>query len=103
MTFKENCPDIRNTKVIDIITELKEYGANVDVYEPWIDEKDKSYYDCNFIENPLKNSKRYEAIVVAVGHDKFKEIKEEEFDKLINGESLIVDVKGITPNPTWKL
>jgi len=103
LTFKENCPDIRNTKVIDIIEELEEYGANVEVYEPWIDEKDKKYYDCNFIENPLKQTKKYEAIIVAVGHDKFKEIKQEEYDSLINGKSLIVDVKGIVPNPTWKL
>ena len=62
LTFKENCPDIRNTKVVDIISELEEYGANIDVYEPWIDEKDKDYYDYNFVSNPLENDKKYEAI-----------------------------------------
>ncbi|KAB7890411.1 UDP binding domain-containing protein, partial [Poseidonibacter ostreae] len=103
LTFKENCPDIRNTKVVDIIHELQEYGAKIDVYEPWIDEKDKDYYDYNFVNNPLENDKKYEAIIVAVGHDKFKEITQEQYEGIINGEVLITDVKGIVPNPDWKL
>ncbi|MBY0540467.1 MAG: nucleotide sugar dehydrogenase [Campylobacterales bacterium] len=103
LTFKENCPDIRNTKVVDIIKELKDYGANIDVYEPWIDEKDKGYYNYNFVENPFENTKRYDSIVVAVGHDKFKSLSQKEYDNIINGEKIIIDVKGIVPNPTWKL
>ena len=103
LTFKENCPDIRNTKVVDIISELKDYGANIDVYEPWIDEKDKDYYDYTFVENPFENSKKYDSIVVAVGHDKFKSITQEEYDNIINGEKIIIDVKGIVPEPSWKL
>jgi len=103
LTFKENCPDIRNTKVTDIVDELQEYGAKIDVYEPWIDEKDKDYYDYNFVNNPLENDKKYEAIVVAVGHDKFKSFSQEEFESLINGENILIDVKGIIPNPDWKL
>ena len=103
LTFKENCPDIRNTKVVDIISELKDYGANIDVYEPWIDEKDKGYYNYNFVENPFENSKKYDSIVVAVGHDKFKTLTQKEYDGLIKDEKLIIDVKGIVPNPTWKL
>lgn len=103
LTFKENCPDIRNTKVVDIISELKDYGANIDVYEPWIDEKDKDYYDYTFVENPFENSKRYDSIVVAVGHDKFKSLSQKEYDNIINGEKIIIDVKGIVPEPSWKL
>ena len=103
LTFKENCPDIRNTKVVDIISELKDYGANIDVYEPWIDEKDKGYYDYNFVENPFENSKKYDSIVVTVGHDKFKSITQKEYDNIINGEKIIIDVKGIVPEPSWKL
>jgi UDP-N-acetyl-D-galactosamine dehydrogenase len=103
LTFKENCPDIRNTKVVDIISELKDYGAVIDVYEPWIDEKDKGYYDYHFVENPFENSKKYDAILVAVGHDKFKTLTQNEYDSIINGEKIIIDVKGIVPNPTWKL
>ena len=89
LTFKENCPDIRNTKVVDIIKEIKDYGSNIDVYEPWIDEKDKDYYDYNFVENPFENSKKYDAIVVAVGHDKFKTITQEQYDSLIKDEKII--------------
>lgn len=103
LTFKENCPDIRNTKVVDIIKELKDYGAVIDVYEPWIDEKDKGYYNYTFVENPFENTKKYDSIVVAVGHDKFKTITQEEYDNIINNEKIIVDVKGIVPNPSWKL
>ena len=103
LTFKENCPDIRNTKVVDIIEELKDYGANIDVYEPWIDEKDKGYYNYNFVENPFENTKKYDSIVVAVGHDKFKTLTQKEYDSLIKDEKLIIDVKGIVPEPSWKL
>ena len=103
LTFKENCPDIRNTKVVDIIKELQDYGSKIDVYEPWIDEKDKDYYDYTFIENPFENSKKYDSIVVAVGHDKFKTITQEQYDSLIKNEKIIIDVKGIVPNPSWKL
>jgi UDP-N-acetyl-D-galactosamine dehydrogenase len=103
LTFKENCPDIRNTKVVDIISELKDYGANIDVYEPWIDEKDKGYYNYNFVENPFENSKKYDSILVAVGHDKFKSLSQKEYDNIINGEKIIIDVKGIVPAPSWKL
>jgi len=103
LTFKENCPDVRNTKVVDIIDELEDYGSNIDVFEPWIDEKDKGYYNYNFIENPFKKDKKYDAIVVAVGHDKFKELKQEEYENLIDGDKVIIDVKCIVPKPTWKL
>jgi UDP-N-acetyl-D-glucosamine/UDP-N-acetyl-D-galactosamine dehydrogenase len=103
LTFKENCPDIRNTKVVDIISELKDYGANIDVYEPWIDEKDKGYYDYNFVENPFENSKKYDSILVAVGHDKFKSLSQKEYDNIITGEKIIIDVKGIVPEASWKL
>ena len=103
LTFKENCPDIRNTKVVDIIKELQEYQASIDVYEPWIDEKDKSYYDYNFINNPLKSAKQYEAIIVAVGHNEFKTITQEQYTALSKGENIFIDVKGIMKNPTWRL
>ena len=83
LTFKENCPDVRNTKVVDIIAELKEYGVIIDVFEPWIDEKDKDYYDYNFISNPIESNKKYEAVIVAVGHDEFKTITQEQFNNLL--------------------
>ena len=103
LTFKENCPDVRNTKVVDIIDELIEYGSNIDVYEPWIEESDKQYYDYHFITNPFNATKKYEAIIVAVGHDKFKNITDLEYQSLINGDKILLDIKGIVENPTWRL
>lgn len=103
LTFKENCPDIRNTKVVDIIKELYQYQVNIDIYEPWIDDKDKGYYNYNFIENPIISNKQYESIIVAVGHDEFKKITLEQYTNLINGDNIIIDIKGIVNNPTWRL
>jgi len=72
VTFKEDCPDMRNTKVIDIIEELKDFGANVDVYDPWVDyEEEGKWYKHGIINDPLNNNKKYDAIVVAVGHEQF--------------------------------
>jgi len=103
LTFKENCPDIRNTKVVDIIKELEEYGSNVDVYEPWIDEKDKEHYNYDFVDNPFVADKKYEAMIVAVGHDKFKKITDKEYQAILNGDKVLIDIKGIVPNPSWRL
>ena len=104
VTFKENCPDMRNTKVVDIIKELQEYECNVDVYDPWVDKSDretKKYVP--FIDELPYHSNRYDSIIVAVAHDKFKEITEDEFKGLSNKEPIIIDVKGIVKKPTWRL
>ena len=103
VTFKENCPDMRNTKVVDIIAELQEFECNVDVYDYWVDESDRVAKDVNFIDNLPYDSNKYDSIIVAVGHDKFKEITQEQYNGLSKGETIIVDVKGIVANPTWRL
>jgi len=103
VTFKENCPDMRNTKVVDIITELKEFECNVDVYDYWVDESDKIAKDINFIDKLPYASHKYDSIIVAVAHDKFKEITQEEFAGLSKGTPILVDVKGIVEKPTWRL
>jgi UDP-N-acetyl-D-galactosamine dehydrogenase len=102
-TFKENCPDIRNTKVVDIIKELEEYGSCVDIYEPWIDTNEDKNLKYNFISNPFKSNKQYEAIIVAVGHDEFKKLSLQDYKSIISGEMVLIDVKGIIENPTWRL
>lgn len=102
-TFKENCPDMRNSKVMDIIKELQEYECNVEVYDYWIDRSDKETKHLNFIDELPLNSKKYDSIVVAVGHDKFKEITTEDYKNMSNGEPIIIDVKGIVEKPTWRL
>jgi UDP-N-acetyl-D-galactosamine dehydrogenase len=103
VTFKENCPDMRNTKVVDIITELKEFECDVEVYDYWVDESDRVSKDVNFINELPYESNQYDAIIVAVGHDKFKEITQEQYAGLSNGNPVLIDVKGIIEKPTWRL
>ena len=104
LTFKEDCPDTRNSKVFDIVNELYEYGCKVDVYDPWIDIKDIQEDKFTFLEeNPFELDKQYSAIIVAVGHKVFKEIKREMYDEISFGNSVIIDVKGIVENPSWRL
>lgn len=103
ITFKENCPDIRNTKVLDIIDELQEFECHVEVYDYWVEESDKQSAAANFIDELPFGSQRYDAIIVAVGHDRFKQITQEQYESLSSGEAVIIDVKGIVENPTWRL
>jgi UDP-N-acetyl-D-galactosamine dehydrogenase len=104
VTFKEDCPDMRNTKVIDIIEELKDYDTCVDVYDPWVDrEEEKKYYDHGFIDNPFEADTKYDAIVVAVGHAQFKALTAGDYETISNHNPVIIDVKGVVENPTWRL
>ncbi len=103
VTFKEDCSDMRNTKVTDIIIELKSYEANIDVYDPWIDAHDKKIYDLNIINNPFNSDKKYDAILVAVGHSEFKSLTMNNYNALFKDEVVIIDVKNIVPEPTWRL
>lgn len=103
VTFKENCPDMRNSKVLDIIKKLKEFECNVEVYDYWVDISDIESKYLNFINELPLNSKKYDSIIVAVGHDKFKEITTEQYANMSNGEPIIIDVKGIVEKPTWRL
>ncbi len=103
VTFKEDCPDMRNTKVVDIISELTSYGLNVDVYDPWIEKSKANHYkEVVLVDNPFKSDKKYEVVVVAVGHGEFKKLTEDEYSAL-GDEIVIIDVKGIVKNPTWRL
>jgi UDP-N-acetyl-D-galactosamine dehydrogenase len=90
-TFKENCPDIRNTKVIDVIDELKEYKINVDVYDPYALKKEvKHEYEIDLLEQ-LPDLKQYNAIILAVAHNPFKEI---DFSFAKKENIILFDVKG---------
>ena len=104
VTFKEDCPDMRNTKVIDIIEELKDFGVNVDVYDPWVDHEEESkWYEHGIVDNPLESNKQYDAIVVAVGHRQFKAYSDSDYEYLSNGSQIVIDIKNIVDNPTWRL
>lgn len=104
VTFKEDCPDIRNTKVSDIISELNEYGCDVDVYDPWVDNGEfEKQYGFSIIANPFEKSQKYDAIVVAVAHEQFRALSQKELETLLSNEAVIIDIKGIVENPTWRL
>lgn len=92
LTFKENCPDIRNTKVVDIVSEMASYGSNVDVWDPWVDkEAAKAEYDIDLVSEPEKGA--YDVVIVAVGHDQFKELGEQGIRALANDNAVIYDIK----------
>ena len=96
ITFKENCPDVRNTKVVDIITEMKEYGCIVDIADYWADKAEvKHEYNLELIEEYDLND--YQAIIVAVGHEKYKGLN------ISNENKVIFDIKSILPNADGRL
>ena len=89
ITFKENCPDVRNTKAVDLISSLKDYGSNITIHDPWANEQEV------FQEYGLKSLKtmpnqKFDAVVLAVSHDKFKSI---DFQSLKNNNAVVYDVK----------
>ncbi len=96
LTFKENCPDLRNTKVIDIISEFAEYGINVDVYDPWVN-ADEAYreYQIELVDELQEN--RYSAIVVAVAHHQFAAMDIDQLRGLCKEKAVIYDVKSLFP------
>lgn len=92
VTFKENCPDIRNTKVVDIYNELCEFGLNVDIYDPWASaEEVKHEYNVDII-SVLNAAKKYQAVLLAVSHDEFKEF---DFEKYYKEGAVIYDAKAV--------
>jgi UDP-N-acetyl-D-galactosamine dehydrogenase len=103
VTFKENCPDMRNSKVLDIIKELEEFECNIEVYDPWVDKSDIETKDLNFVNALPVNSNKYDSIIVAVGHNEFKDITTEQYNSMSKSTPIIIDVKGVVENPTWRL
>lgn len=94
LTFKENCPDIRNTKIIDMVNALKEYDLDIDVYDPWVDHKEvEDEYGLKPIDQPERQT--YDAIVLAISHQQFKEMKYEGITELGKSHCVIYDLKYI--------
>lgn len=98
LTFKENCPDTRNSKVADIINGLKNYGIKPVIVDPWADEKDaKKNYDVDLTK--LNDVKDADCVILAVAHTEFKNLSIKEIDKLFaskpNNEKVLIDVKGL--------
>ena len=96
LTFKENCPDLRNTRVIDIIEELNTFGAVVEVYDPWINaEEARHLYGVNVItELP---SHRFDAVILAVAHKEFTTLSANDLQAMCKPASIIYDVKSVLP------
>lgn len=94
ITFKENCPDIRNTKVVDIYTTLHEYSSNITVYDSWADqEKVEREYNIRILSSGLENLQNsFDAVILSVAHDEFKELP---IQKFLKNNGVIYDVKGV--------
>ena len=104
LTFKENCPDIRNSKVEDIIKRLKEYGIDPLVCDPWADKTEaKREYGVELVE--LSEIKNADCLIFAVGHDQFKKLSLDEIDDYFNNctEKIVVDVKSILDKKQMRL
>ena len=95
-TFKENCEDIRNSKVLDIETKLTDYGYNVDVYDPLLVNNNK------IIKDPFKSNKKYDGIILAVSHNDFYKYTEDDFNKISKENLVLLDIKGVYSFATWK-
>ena len=97
LTFKENCPDIRNTKVVDLVGQFKDFNCNVDIYDPWVDKSEASReYNLAPIDE-IKYGK-YDAIVIAVAHDMFKELSLEEIRSYGKSNCVLYDIKYLLNN-----
>lgn len=94
ITFKENCPDLRNSKVVDIYSTLKEYTEDISVYDPWANaEKVKSEYGIT-VTNTLP-SKLYDLVILCVAHKQFMEI---DLNSIVKTNGVVYDVKGVLPH-----
>jgi UDP-N-acetyl-D-galactosamine dehydrogenase len=96
LAFKENCPDLRNTRVVDIVSELTSYGSTVDVHDPWVDAAEaKSEYGIELVGEP--GAGNYDAIVIAVGHREFVDLGAAGIRRFGKPSSLVYDIKYVLP------
>ena len=92
LTFKENCPDLRNTRVVDLVEEFESYSANIDVYDPWVD-ADEAVHEYGIKPIAKLAQGEYDAIVLAVSHDQFKELGAKGIRALGKADNIIYDIK----------
>jgi UDP-N-acetyl-D-galactosamine dehydrogenase len=91
ITFKENCPDVRNTKIVDVIHALADYGIAVSIYDPWANPAEVKHEYNLSMSNELKNE-RFDALVLGVAHREFLSL---DFEKLKKDSAVVYDVKGV--------
>lgn len=104
-TFKENCPDTRNTKIIDIYNELKEYGITAEIADPAADaDEAKRLYGIRFVD--MASIKDCDAVILAVAHEQFKDLSAADFDKMFkagdNSQKVLVDIKGLLDRKAYE-
>ncbi|SMC82417.1 nucleotide sugar dehydrogenase [Moheibacter sediminis] len=99
ITFKENCPDVRNTKIVDVISALEDYCVNVTTYDPWANPKEVNH-EYGIDSKTELSSQKYDAIVLGVAHKEFKDL---DFPSLKKENAVVYDVKGILENVDAKL
>ncbi len=96
LAFKENCPDVRNTKVVDIAGELATYGIDIDIYDPWVDPAEaKDEYGVDLVQEP--NSGDYDVVIIAVAHNEFRELGEKGIRAFGKPNSVLYDIKYVLP------
>ena len=96
LAFKENCPDVRNTKVVDIVRELESYGSSVDIFDPWVDPDDaQEAYGITLTQEPAKDD--YDAVVLAVAHSQFREMGEKGIKAFGKPDAVYFDIKYLLP------
>ena len=96
LTFKENCPDIRNTKVVDMLAELNEYGVHADVFDPWVD-ADEAQHEYGITPISSVETGVYDAVILAVGHQQFRQMGPEGLRALCKPNGIIYDLKYLLP------
>lgn len=102
LTFKENCPDLRNSKVIDIINELESYGVQTDCYDPWCDPSEAEFkFSIPLVSQPSKSS--YDCVVIAVAHKQFVDWGEETIRTFCTSDGIIYDLKYVLPKNAVEL
>lgn len=101
-SFKEDCPDTRNTRVVDIVENLSKYGVKSHIYDPWVKLKEKDN-KVTFLEKLDFSNAVYDAVILAVNHSKFKNYDEAMLRSLVKGNFIFLDVKSAKNFSTWKL
>ncbi|MEO0576594.1 MAG: Vi polysaccharide biosynthesis UDP-N-acetylglucosamine C-6 dehydrogenase TviB [Pseudomonadota bacterium] len=96
LTFKEDCPDVRNTKVVDLIGELRSYGCDIDVHDPWADAQE-AQRECGVSLTTTLEKGRYEAVVIAVGHEQYRSMGAQQIRDLCAANGVVYDIKYLLP------
>ncbi|QNI95450.1 nucleotide sugar dehydrogenase family protein [Synechococcus sp. A15-127] len=97
LSFKENCPDLRNTRVVDLICALQRYGMWPLVVDPWVDSQEAQLKYGLTVQPVIPHGERWSAVVVAVAHQQFRELQPDQWQPMLTQEGLLVDLKGLVP------